>query len=476
MSKNDPTKMNIKEQVEQIKKEILEQYREEDNNRPWIIGFSGGKDSTMLLQLVWKTIQDNVPQDLRTRPIHVICNNTLVENPKILSFVERTLEKIREASLAQGMPMTVEQTTPKLESSFWVNLIGKGYPAPNTIFRWCTERLKINPTTQYIKDKISNYGEVIILLGTRSDESSQRAKNIKRHEIKGQRLRTHSLANAYAFTPIKDVLTKDVWTYLQAVNPPWEGDNKELITLYMSSSGGDCPIITDISTPSCGNSRFGCWVCTVVKRDKSMEGLIESGEDWMVPLVEIRDFLSKTVDRDHPEYDLEKYRMPIRRNNQEGPGPYWPRWRKYILEEVLKAQREIQEDQPEMVLITHQELAAIQVTWHRDFIFEFNVSDIYNDVFNRQISFNQGDENIKKEKKLLQEVCDNEGEFKLINNLLKAQKNKVLLVNKRGLQNDLEHIIEEHVYPTKTAVEGYQDGEVNFDKKEGDNGQMKLDI
>ena len=450
--------MNIKEQVEQIKKEILEQYNEDDNNRPWIIGFSGGKDSTLLLQLVWETIQKHVIKNMRIRPIHVICNNTLVENPRVLSFVEKTLEKLRKASVQLGMPMTVEQTTPKLESSFWVNLIGKGYPAPNSMFRWCTERLKINPTTQYIKEKISKYGEVVILLGTRSDESTQRAKNIKRHEIKGQRLRTHSLAGAYAFTPIKDVLTKDVWTYLSSIKPPWGGDNKELITLYNNSSGGDCPIITDTSTPSCGNSRFGCWVCTVVKKDKSMEGLIESGEEWMSPLMEIRDFLSITVNRRHPEYDLDKYRMPIRRNNQDGPGPYWPRWRKNILERVLKAQKEIQEEQPWLELISHQELAAIQVTWNRDFIFEFNVSDIYNQIYNRKITFNQGAENIKKEKSILKDVVGDESEFKLINNLLKAQKNKVLLVNKRGLQNDLEEIIEEHLFPTKTKLEGYQNG------------------
>jgi hypothetical protein len=43
---------------------------------------------------------------------------------------------------------------------------------------------------------------------------------------------------------------------------------------YASASNGECPIQIDTSTPSCGNSRFGCWPCTVVDRDKASEGLL----------------------------------------------------------------------------------------------------------------------------------------------------------------------------------------------------------
>ena len=137
-----------------LKEDVKEQYLEEDGNRPWIVAFSGGKDSTMLLQIVWYALQE-LPRELLTRPIYVICNNTLVENPRILEFVDRQLKAIAKASVDQGLPIVVDQTTPQLEDSFWVNLIGKGYPAPNSMFRWCTERLKIRPTTLYIQNKIS---------------------------------------------------------------------------------------------------------------------------------------------------------------------------------------------------------------------------------------------------------------------------------------------------------------------------------
>lgn len=436
-----------------LEQEILEQYLEKDGNKPWILGFSGGKDSTMLLQLVWYTIA-KLKQKERKRPIHIVCNNTLVENPKILKYVEGVLNNISKAAIKQKMPITVNQTTPRLEDSFWVNLIGKGYPAPNSMFRWCTERLKISPTTKFILDKINEEGEVIILLGTRSDESSNRARSIKKFEIKGSRLRKHTLQSAYVFPPIKDVITEDVWKYLLAAPSPWGSNNRDLITLYGNASGGDCPLITDISTPSCGNSRFGCWVCTVVKKDKSMEGLIDSGEDWMEPLLEIRDFLAHTINRDDPKYDPLKYRMDKRRNNADGLGPYHPKWRKYVLEQILKAQKIIQVDQPNVQLITNQELVAIQVTWYRDYIYEYDISKIYSDIYNKKFQFDgEIDRTVLREKELLLESCKkNKKDFGLINDLLSLQKTKVLLMNNRGLQKDLEKKLEEHLYPTKKYV------------------------
>ena len=46
---------------------------------------------------------------------------------------------------------------------------------------------------------------------------------------------------------------------------------------------------------SCGNSRFGCWTCTVVDKDKTMESM--SGTDkWLKPLLKYRNFLAETLD------------------------------------------------------------------------------------------------------------------------------------------------------------------------------------
>jgi DNA sulfur modification protein DndC len=433
-----------------IEEEIIDQYLYDDNPRPWIIGFSGGKDSTMLLQLVWIALK-KIPAELLTREIYIICNDTMVENPHIVDFINRTLDKVSKAAAEQSLPFFVRQTTPRLEDTFWVNLVGKGYPAPNNTFRWCTERLKINPTTQFIKSKIDEKGEVIILLGTRSAESQNRAKSIKKHEVKGQRLRKHLLPSAYVYAPIKDIETMEVWQYLQQVPPPWGGTNKELVTLYKNANTGDCPLVIDESSPSCGNSRFGCWVCTVVKKDKSMEGLILNGEEWMYPLLDLRDELVNGR-------NIRENRQMIRRQNrfkkfeiteedEDTWGPYIPSYRAGILRKLLEAQKEIQATQGELFsLITHQELIAIQITWYREGIFNQNVADIYNSIFNLHIDMSKHEEKFKQEEALLREVCEDHPEdYDLIQNSLKLLKTQSLMMKKRGLSNDIENLLEEAV-------------------------------
>jgi len=430
--------MNVS--IQAIEAEIISQYLYDDNlTRPWIIGFSGGKDSTLLLQLVWNSLR-KVPSELRNREIHIVCNNTLVENPRILTFIDRTLKKIEEAATSQGLPVHVRQTTPELEDSFWTNLIGRGYPAPISNFRWCTDRLKIKPTTKYIQSIIEKNGEAIILLGTRSDESGTRARSMKKHEKYGHsRLRKHVLPNAFVYAPIKDITTNEVWQYLMQMSPPWGGSHKELVTLYRNANSDDCPLVIDDTTPSCGNSRFGCWVCTVVKKDKSMEGLIDNGEDWMLPLMEIRNLIAD--ERNNPEW-----REPQRKNGQDGPGPYREWVRAMLLEKILEAQYEIQQEQPEMQLIRHQELVAIQLAWYRDGLFKHKVSEIYNRVYKKQIAMGEHEEKLRKEEELLKKACNgNEGDFALIQDLLKLQKTKTLMIRKRGLQDDIKNIIEQHL-------------------------------
>jgi DNA sulfur modification protein DndC len=434
--------------IQHIENEIIDQYLYDENpTRPWIIGFSGGKDSTMLLQVVWKALKKIEPALLQ-RKIYVVCNDTLVENPRIVKFINKTLKRIQKEANLHSFPITVEETTPRLEDSFWVRLIGLGYPAPNKFYRWCTERLKINPTTRLITEKISENGEAIILLGTRSDESSNRAASIKRHEVKGQRLRKHPLPNAYVYTPIKDVSTNELWQYLNQVPPPWGGTHKELVTLYRNANSGDCPLVIDDSTPSCGNSRFGCWVCTVVNKDKSMEGLIDNGEEWMQPLADIRNYLIET--RDNPEI----YREQRRRNGElkEGIwGPYKFETRVEILKRVLQAQKAIEASEG-IELITQQEMVLIQYHWFRDSFFRTKVSQIYNKIYKKQMDMSKHDEKHKVEEELLKKSCNNEmKDVLLIQDLLALQKTKTLMLRKRGLQADIDNRLNQYIEESKSS-------------------------
>lgn len=168
----------MSKKINYIISELKDQYLIDDNLRPWIIGFSGGKDSTALLQLVWLAISE-VPIEKRKREVYVVCNDTLVENPVIQAYVYEVLKKIKEAAASMSMPIRVETTIPRLEDTFWVNVIGRGYPVPNNAFRWCTDKMKIKPTSRFLTDQVAENGEAIILIGTRSSESTTRAKSIK---------------------------------------------------------------------------------------------------------------------------------------------------------------------------------------------------------------------------------------------------------------------------------------------------------
>jgi DNA sulfur modification protein DndC len=428
--------------ISHIENEIIDQYLYDEHlTRPWIIGFSGGKDSTMLLQIVWNALK-RIEPILLTRQIYVVCNDTLVENPKIVKFINTTLKKIQKEANLNGFPIIVEQTTPKLDDTFWVRLIGLGYPAPNRFVRWCTERLKINPTTKLILEKIGENGAAILLLGTRSAESSNRAATLKKFEIRGVRLRKHQLPNAHVYAPIKDVTTNEVWQYLNQVPPPWGGSHKELVTLYRNASAGDCPLVIDTTTPSCGHSRFGCWTCTVVNKDKSMDGLIDNGEEWMQPLADIRNFLIET--RDNPEI----WRDKRRRNGDISEnlwGPLKFETRAEILRRILVAQKEVQKTEG-IELITHQEMVLIQYHWFRDCFFKTKVSDIYNSIFKVKIDMSKQEEKFNQESKLLKETCMHEPkDVELIQDLLALQKTKTLMIRKRGLQSDIENRLDQFI-------------------------------
>ena len=444
----------MSKRIDYIIDEIVDQYMYADTtDRPWIIGFSGGKDSTVLLTLVWlalRKIKDSIiaPFQLR-RPVYVVCNDTMVENPIISNYVDDVLLQIEKKAREEDMPIFVRKTIPRLEDSFWVNVIGKGYPVPNTAFRWCTDKMKIKPTARFITEQVDECGEAIILIGTRKAESATRARSIKKHEIHGQRLTHHTiLHNTYVYAPIKELYLEEVWYIINAIPCPWGFDNKVLFKIYMDASADDyeCPtVVTDKSHGSCGQSRFGCWVCTVVKDDKSMRSLIKNGREWMQPLYDFRIELDT-------ERNVIENRMPFRRDGRKAVndmGPYVFSYRAKILQRLLEVQYELQQHDPSIKLISDQELIAIQVNWYRDFNFGYQVSEIYNSVYKESFNMEENTKN-KLEAELMREVCkNNPNEGDLIEQLLLLQKSKSLMQRRRGLKNEIESRLKDYINSKK---------------------------
>lgn len=384
--------------IDVLQEEIRSVYAADE--RPWVIGYSGGKDSTTTLQLIWYAIA-KLPAEQRRKPIYVIASDTLVETPVIVEYIDRTLEKINSTSVRLGLPFRSQKVRPELKDTFWVNMIGKGYPAPYRRFRWCTDRLKIQPANRFIEDRVSQFGEVVLVLGVRRAESATRAQVMSLHRKPGELLSRHTvLRSAWVYTPVEHFTTDDVWTYLLASPCPWGSNNRDLVTLYRNAQAGECPLVVDTTTPSCGNSRFGCWTCTVVERDKSMEAMIESGQEWMESLLALRDWLASTANptRKH------EYREVRRRNGQvntwgEGDkkiiwGPYKLAVRREILRRVLLAQKDVRERGPDPTqsLIGEDELHEIRRMWRvEEGDWQDSVPTIYRDVTGTDLDWVQED-------------------------------------------------------------------------------------
>jgi DNA sulfur modification protein DndC len=346
--------MRCFEVFEGVKRELSQEYTRR-SAAPWIIGFSGGKDSTLLLQAVVEMLLELAPSERRRR-VYVCSNDTRVENPVVQRYVDKTLARIADGMEGLGLPVQVEQTRPAPYQGFWANVLGRGYGTPSRGFRWCTDRMKILPTSRFIRERVAADGQVILLLGVRRDESAARERSIDKHGA--ERLNPHSeLKGCMVYRPIVDLGTEDLWALLLQRRPPWGGTHRELVTLYRSALGGECPfVVGQDDAPSCGSTsaRMGCWTCTVVDKDKSIHAMIDGGMEQLEPLAEFRDWL-KAMSADNGN------RMDVRRDGSDGVGPLTMEVRREMLRRLLALQAETGFD-----LIDAREQKEVADIWDSD--------------------------------------------------------------------------------------------------------------
>ena len=460
-------------EIEKLSKEIKDLYCLDDI--PWVVGYSGGKDSTSVLQLIWYAIAE-LPPEKRTKKVYVITTDTLVENPIVSTWVRHSLKQMKSAAIEQQLPIEPHLLYPDVKDTFWVNLMGKGYPAPRHGFRWCTERLKILPSNRFIRDVVRINGEVILILGTRKAESIKRAVSMEKHEIgrmsdrlndssnsiKSLLYQSPSLPNSLIYSPIEDWRTDEVWIYLNQWPNPWENSNKDLFTMYRGATAdNECPLVVDTSTPSCGSSRFGCWVCTMVNQDKSMEAMIQNDEEkeWMQPLLDIRNELD--IKNDRPKRDFRRIygRVELFERNMGDdktsvepiPGPYTKFWREHWLRRVLEAQTHIRKTAPlemrDITLITPEELSEIRRIWlEQKHEFDDSLPRIYEEVTGERFEDSRPDAERKllgsDEWTVLEEMCDDKMHLELMAKLLDTERQYYTKPRRTGVYGDLDKCFE----------------------------------
>ena len=474
------------------------------DTRPWVIGYSGGKDSSAVMVLVYLALLGLKPEE-RHKHVFVVASDTLVETPIVVNHVNRSLEAIQRGAARDKLPITSHKVVPKTNETFWSNLLGKGYPAPTRNFRWCTERMKIDPVSTFITDKVNQYDEVIVVLGSRSQESASRAQVIAKHKIDGSDLAKHTtLSNAFIYTPIDMWAVDDVWKILRFCHleqqdtpygmknkwfdkydleweTPWGGKNLVLWNLYKDSSGqGECPMVIDETTPSCGNSRFGCWTCTVVTKDRAMESLVQNGETWMLPLLKYRNILSRSTS---PKLK-KKYRNHIRRDGrlafktlrEDGEkiltddyttGPYKLKYRKVALRLLLNIQKQLADSGRDVELITVPELHAVRHEWLNDPNepdWDDDLPIIFNEVFGYDLDWSVDDTNqfSREDAALITEIAPEYGVSpQLVKKLIDLEISMSGLSRRTGIYKKIGRLIQQDWESAEEIIKQNKDSRQN---------------
>lgn len=434
--------------LEELIEEIKYVYQSDD--RPWVIGYSGGKDSTTVVELVYKMLL-SLPDWQRNKNVYIVSSDTLIENPIIKIYLNKMNDMLGEAAKRDGLPIVSKMVTPPANNSFWANVIGRGFPTPlmNGTFRWCTDRLKINPSADYIRNIIAQEKqEVVVLLGVRKAESIARKRRIEGRELANRLMNRHeTIQDAYVYNPIVELTTDDVWDILLRLDggkTPWGSNNNELVALYADADSGECPfagIQAGGQTQTCGNSRFGCWVCTVVKEDKSLNGFIKSGHRELIPLAEFRTWIMEI--RNNNEYREKKRRdgtVYKTKSGEMGYGPFTWEARKIILSKLIETQTKMGYE-----LITQEELKAIDEIWDTELdLSRRTLVELYKGLTGEKLPWYKYkepliDADTVSELETLAE--SNNIPFDLVRNIILAVYNNKNYSNKRMLKDAMERLL-----------------------------------
>lgn len=293
----------------------------------WFLTYSGGKDSTAVTVLTLEWLKERgYPEK-----IHVVYADTGLEIPTLHAQATRFLEAVRELHPR----VNTHVAKPNPEESFWVNLIGKGYPPPHNRFRWCTKRLKVQPMDRLVR---SLEGRAVIVTGVRFGESDVRDARMllscSRGGECGQGVwfeESRRLGAGY-LAPIAFWRECQVWDFVNFVAPSLGYPTEALEEIY----GGR-------------DTRFGCWICTVVRQDKAMEKVVSTPQgSRYYPLAEFRSWLKEFASR--------RENRVLRPNGV--PGRLSLGARKRILERLMKVQAETG-----LQLLTWEEEQLITKYW-----------------------------------------------------------------------------------------------------------------
>lgn len=379
---------------------VLKLYTDPSDERDWAVAWSGGKDSTATLGILVNAIEA-LPKEKRTRKVHAVMSDTKTENPELEVYMHDQVAKLNAYCKRKELPIEAHIVSRPIEQSYFVLTLGRGYfmPLNNGQGRWCTDRLKIQPSNR----KLAEINPSFLLIGTRMSESAKRRASIEKWtedpEVDAKIGGHASLPDTKTFMAIVDFDIDDVWRYLSENRLGWSS-TAEVRRLYKEATG-ECGINNPKGVEAkakdmegCG-ARFGCWLCPVVMNDRSTEAMAKS-HHWMEPLTEWRETQMKVYGNYKPMRPAGQKRKERSRalrfqeainerinlitkagyNRQgkrmkDGQGTFTLEARKYLFERLMETQdlvnrmRQMQRLEP-LELISDEEVAKIKELWAED--------------------------------------------------------------------------------------------------------------
>lgn len=301
-----------------------------------IVSFSGGKDSTTVLELVLAAL---ATPDGYGKRLAIVTSDTMMEIPYFQDYVNGVKARISSYIKRSGVAAEVCTVYPQVKDSFWVCVLGLGYPAAHMGFRWCTGKMKIDPISNFTKQITAGH-DFTVFVGVRSAESALRARIYKENDYK-----------PHHFAPILDWSSHDVWEFLLTETCPW-GDHTDLVNVYRYSSD-EC-VYGEKQGVCIGNARYGCWACPLQKSSQlDMIGM-HTGDDRYRELKKFKERLVGLANNS-------AYRSRIRRNKTVGAGPFLVKIRQELLADLKKI-----EERTGWPLITAAEEEIIRAHWRTD--------------------------------------------------------------------------------------------------------------
>lgn len=271
--------------------------------------FSTGKDSSCVLLLIFMVLLERKKAGLTVPVLYVTTSSTGIESVPIQENIEYQHKKINEFCALNQLECYTDIARPKMGDDFIGILSGRGFmPSPRVKSHSCTVSLKIEPQANARKAFKKAHGytsdDIIVLIGSRSDESTNRKKNISKKGHETGEAVLDEKTNEYSMAPIVDWTGDDVWELIgEAISgmiPTWDSLDKT-IKIYRAAAGGECPVVagdTLAKSGGCGSSRTGCSFCTAISAENSSDAKIAQDPEFAftLPLHNIQRWLGSVIE------------------------------------------------------------------------------------------------------------------------------------------------------------------------------------